>query len=61
MKKIIAIAALSAALTTSAFAADNTTYLTAGLSSATYKTTGGFPNPGKFELGLGYAFSPTLA
>ncbi|MDQ6980162.1 MAG: porin family protein [Ghiorsea sp.] len=61
MKKIIAIAALSAALTTSAFAADNTTYVTAGLSSATYTNTGGFPNPGKVDLGVGYSFTPTLA
>ena len=61
MKKIIAIAALSAALTTSAFAADNTTYVNIGLGSATYKNTGGFPNPGKFDLGIGYSFTPTLS
>jgi opacity protein-like surface antigen len=61
MKKIIAIAALSAALTTSAFAADNTAYVTAGLGSVTYKNAGAFTNPGNFELGIGYTFTPTLA
>jgi OOP family OmpA-OmpF porin len=62
MKKIIAIAALSAALTTSAFAADNTAYVTAGLGSANFNNNSlGFPNPGKFEFGIGYTFTPTLA
>ncbi len=62
MKKIIAIAALSAALTTSAFAADNTVYATVGLGSANFQNNSlGFPNPGKFDVGLGYSFSPTLA
>ncbi len=61
MKKIIAIAVLSAALTTSAFAADNTTYVNIGLGSATYKNMGDLPNPGKFDLGIGYSFTPTLS
>lgn len=61
MKKIIAIAALSAALTTSAFAADNTVYATVGLGSATFKDTGSFPSPSVFDLGVGYSFTPTLS
>jgi len=60
MKKIIAIAALSAALTTPAFAG-NDIYATADLSSASYTNVSPFPNPGKFGLGVGYQFTPNVA
>jgi OOP family OmpA-OmpF porin len=62
MKKIIAIVALSAAITAPAFAADNNAYLTADLSSASYTNVGGFPtNPGKVGIGAGYKFNQNLA
>lgn len=60
MKKIIAIAALSAALTTPAFAGNNV-YLTADLSSASYTNMSPFPNPGKIGFGAGYQFTPNVA
>lgn len=61
MKKIIAVAALSAALSTSAFAAGNNFYATADLSSASYTNVGQFKSPGKFGIGAGYQFTPNVA
>lgn len=61
MKKIIAIAALSAALTTPAFAAGNNAYLFGDLSSANYSNVGGAPNPGKIGIGAGMGFAPNIS
>ena len=65
MKKIITIAALSAVLSTSAFAAGNNVYITADLSAASYSNaTDGqttFKNPGKFGIGAGYNFTQNVA
>jgi opacity protein-like surface antigen len=65
MKKIIAIAALSAALSTSAFAAGNNAYVFADIGSASFSntTTGNitFPNPGSFGIGAGYQFNSNVA
>lgn len=61
MKKIIAVAALFAVLSTSAFAAGNNAYVTADLSKASYTNASPFPNPGKFGIGAGYQFTPNVA
>ncbi len=61
MKKIVAIAALSAALTTPAFAAGNNAYLFGDLSSASYGNIGGYASPGKIAIGAGLDFTPNIA
>lgn len=65
MKKIIAIAALTIACSTSALAAGNNGFVFADLGSASFSnaTTSNitFPNPGSFGIGAGYQFNPNIA
>ncbi len=67
MKKIIAIAALSAALSTSAFAAGNNAYVFAEAGSAslgnaqTPTGNSSYPSPLILGVGAGYRFTPNFA
>ncbi len=60
MKKLIAIAALSVAITTPAYAAGGA-YLFGDLSAATYSNVGVAPNPNKLGIGAGLELAPNIS
>ncbi len=61
MKKLLAVALLSAFAATPALAADAGGYVFADLGAANLSNVPGYSNPGVFGFGGGYRFSPYVA